>query len=395
MKILIVRTFPNVLDTKNYNSQEIGLARAFVRAGHVCDIVYFGGKAPAHDQQVPTPGCETAVTIHWLAGVGVLKNGFFKGLAAIAKQYDVIQVAEYDQITSRHYYRNPKGKVVTLYHGPYESEFTKGYNMRCGLFDLLFNRPQKNKGVPCFAKSRMAARFLRTKGFEDVLAVGVGLDLDTLGAAYDPTVRPAAAHKKEEFRLLYIGVLEERRNIRFLFEVLAASAEVLPNVRLTLVGRGDAAYRDACFAYAEKLGVRDRIDYQERVPQDQVYQLYQQANLFVLPTKYEIFGMVLLEAMYYGLPVLTSHNGGSDLLVKNEENGFVVQEFKAKDYVKVIAGLACDPEKQVRIGAAAHETVVQDFTWDSIAQKMLKVYAAQQQKLAKTPPIGMKEGDQP
>lgn len=380
MKILIVRTFPNVLDPKNYNSQEIGLARAFVRAGHICDIVYFSGKEPAHDQQIPTPGCDIPVTIHWLPGVGILKNGFFKGLDAVAAQYDVIQVAEYDQMTSRRYYLHPKGKVVTLYHGPYESEFTKGYNMRCGLFDLLFNRPGKNKEVPCFAKSRMAADFLRTKGFQNILPVGVGLDLDTLKAPYDPNVRRHTAHR-EGFRLLYIGVLEERRNIRFLFEILADAAMVLPDVRLTLVGRGEPAYRDACFAYAEKLGVRDLIDYQERVPQDQVYQLYQQANLFVLPTQYEIFGMVLLEAMYFGLPVLTSHNGGSDLLVKNGENGFVVPEFKPEDYIKVIAGLACDPECQVRIGAAAHETVAQDFTWDSIAQKMLQVYRTEQEKL--------------
>ncbi len=377
MKILIVRTFPNVLNPKNYNSQEIGLARAFVRAGHICDIVYFSGKEPARDQQIPTPGCDVPVTIHWLPGVGILKNGFFKGLKAIAAGYDVIQVAEYDQMTSRHYYLKPKDKVVTLYHGPYKSEFTKGYNLRCGLFDLLFNRPRKNKNVPCFAKSRMAADFLRTKGFEKVLPVGVGLDLDTLKANYDPCVRPRVA-KSEGFRLLYIGVLEERRNIRFLIKVLADAAQVLPDVRLTLVGNGDAAYRDACFAYAEKLGVRERIDYQERVPQDQVCKLYQEANLFVLPTRYEIFGMVLLEAMYFGLPVLTSLNGGSDLLVKNGENGFIAQDFNEEEYVRVIADLACDPDMQIRVGKAAHETVAQDFTWDSIAQQMLQVYEAEQ-----------------
>ena len=376
MKILIVRTFPNVLDPKNYNSQEVGLARAFVRAGHQCDIMYFCGKDPAHDQQVPVPGCEQTVTIHWLPGFGILKNGFFKGLGKLAAQYDVLQVAEYDQLTSRHYYLHPGSKVVTLYHGPYQSEFTKGYNLKCRVFDLVFNRPRGNHKVACFAKSRMAADFLRSKGFENVQPVGVGLDKDTLRAGYDPAARPMAA-ARPGFRLLYIGVLEERRNIRFLFDVLAAAAKVLPEVRLTLVGRGEQAYRDECFAYAKQLGVWDLVDYQERVPQDQVFGLYQQANLFVLPTQYEIFGMVLLEAMYFGLPVLTSHNGGSDLLVQNGANGFVVPEFRAEDYVKVIRTLAENPQQQIDIGAAAHETVERDFTWDSIAARMLAEYEKQ------------------
>lgn len=103
-------------------------------------------------------------------------------------------------------------------------------------------------------------------------------------------------------------MLEERRNIRFLFEVLAEAAKTVPGLRLTLVGKGEAAYRDECFAYAKELGVWGRIDYTERVPQSQVHELYDRANLFVLPTRYEIFGMVLLEAMYFGLPVLTSLN---------------------------------------------------------------------------------------
>ena len=373
MKILLVRTFPTVMDPNNYNSQEVGLARAFVRAGHICDIVYYCGKDPARDQVVEVPGSSQTITIHWLPGFGLLKNGFFKGLRPLLDRYDVLQAAEYDQLTSQWLYLHPGPRVVTLYHGPYQSEFTKGYNLRCRVFDWVFNRRKKNAAVACFAKSRMAAEFLRSKGFSKVESVGVGLDLDTLKAGYDPQIRPRTA-AQPEFRLLYIGVLEERRNIHFLLEVLAKAAQVLPQVRLTLVGKGAPAYREDCFAHAKQLGVWDRIDYQEKVPQDQVYKLYQQANLFVLPTQYEIFGMVLLEAMFYGLPVLTSHNGGSDLLVQNGENGFVCSEFRAEDYVQVMQRLAESPEEQLRIGQAAHKTVAEEFTWDRIADRMLDVY---------------------
>ena len=148
-----------------------------------------------------------------------------------------------------------------------------------------------------------------------------------------------------------------------MFEVLAEAAKTVPGLRLTLVGKGEAAYRDECFAYAKELGVRDRIDYTERVPQSQVHELYDRANLFVLPTRYEIFGMVLLEAMYFGLPVLTSLNGG-----------FVQRGFDAKAYARVIAELAADPQRQETVGKAAHETVERDFLWDRIAARMLAEY---------------------
>ena len=105
-----------------------------------------------------------------------------------------------------------------------------------------------------------------------------------------------------------------------------------------------------------------------------MHELYDRASLFVLPTRYEIFGMVLLEAMYFGLPVLTSLNGGSDLLVQDGVNGFVQRGFDAKAYARVIAELAADPQRQEIVGKAAHETVERDFLWDRIAARMLAEY---------------------
>lgn len=380
MKILLLRTFPSVMDPAAYNSQEVGLARAFVRAGHQCGILYYSARQPAHDQAVPVPGLEETrtVTIHWRPGYNFFKNGIFypAQLKELIAQYDVLQVAEYDQLTSWLLYRHPpKGKLVTIYHGPYQSDFTKGYNLKCKVFDLVFNRRRKNAGVPCFAKSRLAEKFLRQKGFCKVEAVGVGLDPDTLAAPYDPEARRQAIDRPG-FELLYIGVLEERRNIRFLFEVLAEAAKRMPetDLRLVLVGRGDPAYRDACFAYAKELGVWDKVEYRERVPQNEVYRLYNHANLLILPTRYEIFGMVLLEAMYFGLPVLTSLNGGSDILIEPFLDGFVIPEFSAEKYAAQIGRFAGSREDMADMSGLAHEKILQKFLWDGIARQMLETY---------------------
>ena len=60
--------------------------------------------------------------------------------------------------------------------------------------------------------------------------------------------------------------------------------------------------------------------------------VYNLADFFLLPTKYEIFGMVLLEAMYYKTVVLTTDNGGSSTLIDNGRNGYILQDENASKF---------------------------------------------------------------
>ena len=373
MKILIFRTFPSILDPRSYNSQEVGLARALVRAGQVCDVAYYGGKGPTRQEELEVPGSDRTVTLHWLPGRNFFKNGIFWGHGELLRRYDLIQVTEYDQLESWRLYRFWKGCPVTVYHGPYASEFTRGYNLKCRVFDLFFNSPRKNARVTAFAKSRLAEEFLRRKGFEDVTALGVGLDPAALAAPYDPQARRQAA-SQPQLTLLYIGVLEERRSIPLLFEILARVRKSRPDAKLILVGRGEKSYVEHCFARARQLGVWQAVEYHEKVPQSQVYQLYNRANFFLLPTRYEIFGMVLLEAMYFGLPALSSYNGGSSVLIRDGVDGVILPEFEPEPYARRILDLADDPDRQIQMGQAAHQRIQGEFLWDGIASKMLAKY---------------------
>ncbi len=126
MNILIVRSFGSKIDATSYNVQEIGLAKAWVRVGHQADVVLYGGRD--NDRTVLMPVDDTGVvrydenllgddayapegnidrgdpdrfiSVYYLSGVSILKNGFFFSLKELSKNYDFIQVHEYDQITS-------------------------------------------------------------------------------------------------------------------------------------------------------------------------------------------------------------------------------------------------------------------------------------------------------
>ena len=162
-----------------------------------------------------------------------------------------------------------------------------------------------------------------------VKVVGVGIDAQMLSNdrknCSEPLYR-AMIDDHSSMKLLYIGRFEERRDIPFIIDVFQKVLEKNVDARLYMIGTGDPEYIKKAFLYMENAGVRDKVIWQEKMEQKYLSCIYQHADFFLLPTEYEIFGMVLLEAMYYGNIVLTTRNGGSSTLIEHEENGFVFEK---------------------------------------------------------------------
>ena len=85
MKILIVRTFPSVINLNNYNVQEIGLAKALTRQNQECGIVFYNGNNPDREEKIIVD-CENGkreITVFYLGAYNFLKNGIFPSLGKI------------------------------------------------------------------------------------------------------------------------------------------------------------------------------------------------------------------------------------------------------------------------------------------------------------------------
>ena len=338
MKILIVRTCPNFLDASKYNIQEIGLAKALVKAGHEVGIVLYNGKNKDTIKKISVP-CENEtreITVYYLQGWNFFKNGIFPSLKKVVQQYEVIQVHEYDQITSWLFYAWCKKNVV-IYHGPYYDEFNKGYNFKCKVFDNVFLRLKHNVNTPCLTKSHAAADFLRSKGFNNVTAVGVGLDIDNFST---DVIKEEEKIKIEEdkFTIIYVGKIEERRNSLFLVDVMREITTRYEDVRCIVIGNGEKAYMEAFMTKMEPLIKAGKARCFSAATQVQLADLYQKASLMLFPSNYEIFGLVLAEAVYFGLPVVSTLNGGSDMLIKSSAQGYIVPTFEMEDWMRTSNG---------------------------------------------------------
>lgn len=379
MKILIIRNFPSYMSVKKntYNIQEVGLAKALVRKGHTCDIVFWTDQEE-ECVDIPVEETDAMIKIFYKHGKTALKNTIYTGCKELFSQYDVLQTCEYNQIQSWLLACKYPEKTA-IFHGPYYSPFNKRYNLMCKVFDAVFLRSYIKRGTRFLAKSVMAKKFLTDKGIKEknVTVCGVGIDTQVLssrdGAKDQVLYQDMQAHA-DELKLLYIGRLEERRNIPFILKTLNLLREKRQDARLYMIGTGDQEYVAQVWELAEKLKIRDAIVWQERMEQKYLSDIYTEADIFLLPTSYEIFGMVLLEAMYYKTAVFTTYNGGSSTLIENNISGVIIDEFDEVKWAEGILSIAGNKEALARMQILAHEKVKNEFLWDRLVDNFETAY---------------------
>lgn len=377
MRVLLVRSYPNYIDVRkaHYNIQETGLAKAFNRRGHQCDVVFWGGKKEEVDEIEYDKG-KTFKVFH-LKAYKVLDNGVYTGLKELSKNYDIVHCGGYDQLESWLLAKTIPEKLV-IYNGPYYSDFNKGYNKKCKIIDKLFLPRYKRNNIFFDTKSTLSADFLSSKGLKNVFPIGVGIDLERLQAREmleSPLSNRVKSLKNENKKILmYVGRIEPRRNIIFLLDVFKAVYENDNNTRLLIVGRGDKEYKKQCIDHASEIGIEKAIIYEEYIDQKYLPLVYSYSDVFLLPTAYEIFGMVLLEAMYFGAPAITTYNGGSSMLINNNESGIIIDNFEVNEWKDIIQKVLRDDIFKKRMIANAKTKIENEFTWDALVEKFIEVY---------------------
>jgi glycosyltransferase involved in cell wall biosynthesis len=185
------------------------------------------------------------------------------------------------------------------------------------------------------------------------------------------------------FRILFVGRLVERKGVTHLIEAVRRLPGEL-RARLTVIG--DGPERATLAAQVGGGGLEGRVDIRGRVPDGALKEAYAAADVFVLPAVVDTrgdtegLGVVLLEAMSYGVPVLSSGIGGITDIIENEETGLLVEPANADQLAHALERLARDPALAARLGAAGERRVRATFGWPEIMTKWEECYAALAEK---------------
>ena len=174
-----------------------------------------------------------------------------------------------------------------------------------------------------------------------------------------------------EVVILFVGMNFEVKGLGAILQAVARAKALRPDaaLRLLVVGRGDEKKYGAL---ARAHGIADAVTFAGAHPEG-VERYYRAADLFAMLSKYDTFGMVVLEAMAAGLPVVISPNVGAKDVVEEGINGFVTPSpGEDEAAARAIVALAA-PGYRDRLGAEARRTALH-HTWDRVAQEVMQVY---------------------
>ena len=167
------------------------------------------------------------------------------------------------------------------------------------------------------------------------------------------------SYKKGKLNVLFVGEVNQRKGIRQIFEVAKtmSSSDIVFNI----VGPGTEHCKQLYEPYKEYVKIWGFVTHDELLKQ------FQENHIFLFPTMGEGFGLVLLEAMAAGLPIITTPNcGGADIVVEGS-NGFIVPVGNTEEIVKVLIWAKEHPDKLEEMSKAARETA-HKYTWDRYNQ---------------------------
>jgi glycosyltransferase involved in cell wall biosynthesis len=174
---------------------------------------------------------------------------------------------------------------------------------------------------------------------------------------------PGGAHK-----ILYVGALNKRKGVTSLLEAFAIVARQQPETRLVLIG--DGPLRSSLEALARRLGVHAQVDFGGFIQPIRLPATYAQAEIFVLPSLEDTFGVVVVEAMACGVPVVCSKYAGASSHLVDGTNAFIVDPEDTAQLADRILRLQSDAGLRARF-AAEGRRVARSFEASAVAEPFM------------------------
>lgn len=251
------------------------------------------------------------------------------------------------------------------YIGVVESHSTS--RLKKLVINALFQRNLRiYRKCACSVKTPAVADQLRKLKIKRTVVAPVGLDSTLLNDHFQdasvPELKKKYGYSEKDRVVLFIGrMIEEKQPVRMI-EILAEIRKRNPAYKLLMVGNGEM--KPAVLEKVEELNLAGAVQMIERIPNQTVWELYRISDAFINLNQQEIFGMAILEAMYYGCKVVAWKAPGPDFVIENGKSGWLAQS--NKEVMDEILD-ATD------IGLEARQRVLREFTWKKSADRIYHI----------------------
>jgi glycogen(starch) synthase len=208
---------------------------------------------------------------------------------------------------------------------------------------------------------------------ERVAVIWNGIDPDDLKPPADPELERLRAQfaAPDEKLVLLIGRLVYEKGFQLALEAMPDLLERHPETRFLVAGSG--THEDELRRQAEELVLMEHGTFLGWMGDDVLHSLYRIADVCVVPSIYEPFGLVALEAMASGCPCIVADTGGLREVVPHEEAGLRFTAREPSSLVEMVERVFSDSDLRDSLIAEAREHVLR-FDWDDVAERTAAVY---------------------
>jgi phosphatidylinositol alpha 1,6-mannosyltransferase len=173
--------------------------------------------------------------------------------------------------------------------------------------------------------------------------------------------------------VLYLGRLAVNKRLELVINSMPQLLEVVPDLQLVIAGPDDGV-GEGWKALAGKLDLGDRVRFEGYLSEEDKMAAFSAADVFVLPSEWEAYGLVLMEAQACGTPCLVADRGGPREVIAPGETGLVVPYGDEERWRTALLDLLTDDGLRQRMGRAARERAMTVFEWSTIIDQVEQVY---------------------
>lgn len=293
------------------------------------------------------------------------------------KEFDVIHMHNYrtfQNIVVHHYAKKYGVPYVLQAHGSLPRSMTK--QKLKWIYDMVFGYRVLKNASKVIAVSQIEVEQYMDMGvpYEKIAIIPNGIDL------YEYSNLPPRGYFRKKFDIednekivLYLGRIHRIKGIDILIDAFENIVKKLNNIRLVIVGPDDG-YLDKIKHLIETKNLKNNILLTGPLYGNDKIEAYIDSDVYVLPSRYEIWGMTILEAYACGIPVIASKVGGLKELVLDEVTGLLFTPENIGQLVKSLLFILDDNIRAEKIGEKGNQFAKENFTIEKVVDRLEVLY---------------------
>ena len=261
-----------------------------------------------------------------------------------------------------------RGKLILSFHGADVIAAIKTKGLEKILYKILLK--SADLIVTCSEQLKTEMISLNHKCSNHVMCIHNGIDVGLLANARCSNSIIDSKLRQRGY-ILNVATYEFKKGQDVLINAFFKISNLFPNIDMVIIGR-PAESSHTLKVLIDSLALGHRVWLYENVPHDKILAFFQKAMIFALPSRYEPFGIVILEAGLFSIPVVATKVGGIPEILTHGQTGRLCDADDVEGLAGELTYLLENPDERAKIGQNLHQHVAESFTWEQAYLKYMK-----------------------